>query len=441
MKINIDWNNPFANKTANADQQKKDLRNYVSPIALMPLRQDVKGWREAETEMLNSWYPHRVKVQNLYQDTRKNGHVKSCMNRRRDMTLLRKWDFVNAKGTQDSQTLSYFLDVVAGQSQNKKWFNDFLTYSWDAQAYGYSLITLGDIVEDAFPDLGLIKRWNVSPDRLNVTSLVYSLSGANFMEEPYKNWHCYIPTLNEIGTSPCGYGFLYEVALYEIFLRNLLGFNGDFVELFAQPFRTGKTNATGEDRAKFDAALRDMGSSGWMSMNPDDQIDFIETALGGTGYNGYDNFEKRLHAIIAKIILGHADAIDSIPGKLGNSGKKSPAEIAMEDKATTDGIFMSNAVNGILLPKMRTLGFNIPTDVRAVLKNDAEIMETNNEMIEQAGKLYAAGLQVDAEYMSTQTGIPMTVIQGKSPEPPKKPLAESVQNKLNDLYKVNNHTH
>jgi hypothetical protein len=67
-------------------------------------------------------------------------------------------------------------------------------------------------------------------------------------------------------------------------------------------------------------------------------------------------------------------------------------------------------------------------------------METNNSMIEQAGKLYASGLQVDADYMTKQTGIPVSLIQAATPKPTK-PLTNEVQNKLNDLYNGHKHQH
>ncbi len=430
------WLNPFSKRSINPDDVKKDLGNFIAPVQLQRIRQDVASWRDSIVESENVWYPHRVKQQKLYIDTILNAQVSACMDRRRDLTMLRKWDFVNSKGKSDDKTLSYFLDVVNGQSQMKRWFNDYVNYSWDALAYGYSLISLGDLENDTFPNLSIIKRWNISPDRLNVTNFIYSLSGAQFMEDPYKNWHCYIPTTNEIGTSPCGYGFLYKVGIYEIFLRNLLGFNGDFVELFAQPYRVGKTTKTDEkERTEFASMLQQMGSSGWAMLDPDDAIEFIETALGGTGYNGYDNFEQRLEKKISKIILGHADAIDSIPGKLGNSKEKSPAEKAMEDKQTRDGLFVMNSVNDILIPRMRALGFNIPDDVKAVLKNDSEIMELNNSIIAQAVEMTRGGLQMDMAYFTKQTGIPVS-----APAIPNKPeFKESVKNKLDKLYGKHEH--
>ena len=130
-------------------------------------------------------------------------------------------------------------------------------------------------------------------------------------------------TQNDVGTSPCGYGLFWELSILEIFLRNLLGYNGDFVELFAQPFRVGKTNKTDEtERAAFADTIRNAGSSGWALIDDiGESIELLESSLGGTGYNGYDNFEQRLEAKVSQLILGHADALKSVPGKLGSDHK------------------------------------------------------------------------------------------------------------------------
>ena len=175
-------------KSFNPEVVKKNLSNYIAPVQLQRLRQDVFSWREVLTEAENSWFPHRVKAQRLFIDTINNGHVFACMERRKDLTLLRKWEFVDKSGKVDQRTTDYFMDTVKGQSQNKEWFNKFLNISLDSIFYGYSLISLGDIENDGFPNLDVIKRWNISPDRLNVTNFTYSISGAFFLEEPYKDW-------------------------------------------------------------------------------------------------------------------------------------------------------------------------------------------------------------------------------------------------------------
>lgn len=415
----------------------KNLAGYIAPVQLQRLRQDVFSWRDVLQESENVWYPHRVKAQRLYIDTINNGHVFACMDRRKDLTLLRKWEFVNKNGEVDDKVTEMFQDVVAGKNANKDWFNKFLNYSLDSIFFGYSLITLGDIVDGEFPNVDIIKRWNVSPDRMNVTNFTYSISGAPFLEEPYADWHVYVKTYNDIGTSKSGYGLLYKVGLYEIFLRNLLGFNGDFIELFAQPYRIAKTSKTNEtERAELANAIQQMGSAGWALIDPEDEITFLETSLGGTGYKGYENLEVRLEKKISKIILGHADAIDSIAGKLGNSGGESPAEQALEDKQTKDGAFIANVINKDLIPKMRNLGFSIPDDVRAVLKNDAEIMESNNAIINQAVLMQQAGLTMEAGYFTEQTGIPVNVAA-----PISKGLTPEIKNKLERIYNKHNHNH
>jgi phage gp29-like protein len=429
--------NPFARNSVDPSVMKKDLRNVIAPVILQRVRQDVQTWRDAVVEAENAFFPHRVKAQRLFIDTINNGHVYACMERRKDLTMLRKWEFVDKDGKIDQYTTDLFTESIKGQNQNKEWFNKFISISLDALFYGYSLITLGDIINGEFPNLDIIKRWNVSPDRNNVTNFTYSISGELFLEEPYKDWHVWVTTYNEIGSSKVGFGLLYKVALYEIFLRNTLGFNGDFVELFAQPFRVGKTTKTMEsERAELAQSLQQMGSAGWALIDPEDDITFLETALGGTGFQGYDNFDQRLEKKISKLILGHADAIDSVPGKLGSGqGGKTQTDKALEDKQTKDGSFICNVVNGKLFENMRALGFAIPPETRAVLKNDAEIMELNSTIIDQAVKMHSAGLQMDSKYFTKLTGIPVSAPALPSPIG----LTPSIKNKLQKIY--NKHEH
>lgn len=408
---------------------------YQVPYQLQRIRQDALSRREAIEEAERAYFPHRVRMQQMYLNTKENGHIFACIERRKDLTRLRKWEFVNANGEVNQKVTDIFCHNVKGNSVVKEWFAKLVNYILDARFYGYSLVYLGDINNGDFDDLEVVKRWFVSPDREMLNSVLYDVNGAEFCEdENIKDWYLYVPTDNETGTSKCGYGLFYELSIYEIFARNLLGFNGDFVELFSQPFRVGKTNKTEEsERAMFAETLRDMGSSGWALLDAqDDTIEFLESSLGGNGFQGYDNFEKRLEDKISQIILGHSDAVKSIAGKLGNSNEDSPSQQALEDKQTQDGNFVSSIINGKLFEQMRNLGFDIPMDVKAVLKNDNEQMEMVDSMAKLAETLKKGGLQLDAEYFTKQTGIPVT----SAPQPaPLQKLPTSIQNKLNEIYR------
>jgi len=203
-------------------------------------------------------------------------------------------------------------------------------------------------------------------------------------------------------------GLLYIIALYEIFLRNLMGQNADFIEIFSQPFRIGKTDKTeSEERDAFEQLLAEMGSSGYALMDSEgDSIEFLESNLGDSGYKGYSDLEGRIERKLSKFILGHSDAMDSIPGQLGHTqGQDTPIYLAMLDKRSQDSNFVTNVVNEELLPKMRNLGFNIPFDCYFAFKNDTEESKTMKFLSDISAKMLLGGLQMDPTYFEEQTGI------------------------------------
>lgn len=420
--------------------ERRNLSNRISPVQLQRLRQDIGSWREAMNEAESAWFPHRIKMHRLYIDTVLNGHVTGCMERRKDLTLLRGFTLKQGKDElpEDHDLLKMF---------RREWFDLVVNYALDALAYGYSLVSLGDIVQDNFVNASLVRRWHISPDRLNVTAFTYTLSGANFLEEPYADWHIWVPTVNENGVGSCGYGYLYRVALYEIFLRNTLGFNGDFIELFAMPYRVAKTTKTEEGERKLvEEAVQSMGAAGWAVLDPLDEIEFLEAGNAGTGYTAYESMEERCQKVISKIILGHADAMDSVPGKLGSGQGEdnSPVAKALKAKQTKDGIFIERIVNEQLLPKMRNLGFRIPEGIEWKLKNDEEREAfraredaSNKVTAEIAQTMKNAGLKMDAKYFTDRTGIVAEEVEEPAPVSPEEARqVEKIKNQLNDIYSL-----
>lgn len=403
---------------------EKSLSNFPAKVSIQRIRQDIQTWRNAVTEAEQEYYPFRVKMQQLYIDTVLNGHVTACMEKRKNLTLLR-----NLKFNDNEQVEDIF---------ETQWFLDILNYCLDAIFYGYSLVALGDIINSSFPNLATCKRWYISPDRLNIASYMYNIYGANFTEEPYKNWHIWADTPSEIGQSTCGYGLLYKVGMYEILCRNLIGFNSDAAEVYGMPIRWGKTNKTEEsERAEFLSALVNMASNASVVTDMNDEIELIQNSAGATGYMIFENLEKRCEAKISKVLLGHADALDSIPGKLGAEQNGAAAK-ALEEIASKDGKYIESIINGQILPKLRELGFSIP-EGNAKFANDNELEELR-ERVDASNKVTAdialtmsqAGLKMDAKYFEERTGIPTMdapVVVAKDP------LSNKVQNKLNEIYR------
>ncbi len=425
------------NENAPAKRSIKNASSYIYKQQLARIKQDIYAWRNAINEIEQPWFPQRVKIQQLYQDTVLNGHVHSCMEKRKRLTLLKEFGFFGADKKENEQLTELF---------KRKWFYNFMNYVLDAQAYGYSLVGLGEIENDKFPKLIVVPRASVSPERLQIQHFLGSITGLKFLDPSTVDddgisvidWTAWIDTPSESGVNRCGNGYLYKVGLYEIFCRNVLGYNGDFVELYSQPYRVGKTDKTeGPERDALETALRDMGSSGYAIIDPIDEIEFLETALGGTGYKGYESLEKRCEEKISKVILGHASAIDTTPGKLGNP---EDVEKAMEEVQLVDNRFFAEYMNETMLDKFRVLGFNIPFGTTFVFKNDKEKQEhataeneANAEVAGIAKTMKEAGMEMDEAYFVERTGIKFKKIV--EPIPTKNDFSPSLKEKIKNLYK------
>ena len=406
----------------------KNLNSFTSKTGLNRIRQDVSTWRDAMREAEAGQFPHRVKMQRLFVDTVLNGHVSACIEKRKNLTLLRDIEVYNPDESENEELEALF---------ETEWFRQFMSYALDAIFYGYTLVSLGDIINGQYSKIDVIKRWYISPDRQNVTIHQYNLSGYDFLKPPYDLWHVWCTTPSENGMSNVGYGLLYKVAVYEIINRAMLGFNADAAELYGQPIRVGTTTKTDEgERAEFASMLSQMGSSGWIVKDQLDSIEILQNTMGSTGFNIYADLEKRNEAKISKIILGHADALDSTPGKLG-SDANGAAITALREIQTNDGKYIENIVNGLLIPKMRQVGFAIPEGVYFKFEDneDQEAMELaeldkQKKLADITQVLKNSGYSVDPVWLAEELEIPLV----KAAPITAPTFTQEVQNALNKLY-------
>ena len=155
----------------NTPEKANNLSNQIIPIRLQRIMQDTLTWKDAQEEAERAYFPFRVKIQQMFIDTVQDGHVKACKERRTDLTLLRDWQIVDKNGVENE---------LVKEILNKEWFMRFIKHSLDAIFYGYTLIELGDIKNNEFPELKVVKRWNVSPDRFVISNVTYNPIGTNF---------------------------------------------------------------------------------------------------------------------------------------------------------------------------------------------------------------------------------------------------------------------
>lgn len=400
-----------------------NLNNSFLPVPPSREREDPKSWRNAIMEAERSVLPFRCKMQEIFRDTALNPHVAACVTKRKNLTLLRKFALTDKEGNINEEWTEYL---------DKSWFRSFLSYAIDSIFYGYSLISLGDIVENELINLTIVRRDNISPERKHVTAAPYLPTGLSWEEEPYNEWHIWIPTPTVDGTTSCGLGLFYSVALIEIFIRNMNSDNANFLELFGNPYRalyldTTINNET--ERAAAEAALRNQGALGYGIFNKEDKLELL-SGTSNNGWRAYGETGIRWEKEISKVLLGHEDAMSSTPGKLGGGqsqgGDHSPIKDSLLEIQTSDENFITPIINHELITRLRYHGIEIPEDLTFKFLNNEEeeqIAKSKGELNLQysqiARNLAGSGLTIDPKWWEEHTGIGLSnpeVVNEKEPD-------------------------
>lgn len=420
-------------------------------IPLQRIVQTIGNWKTSIDEA-EYYIPHRVKMQQLYNTLIDEPHVAAAMSRRFDLTLLRDFE-VFCGNDRETEIWTEYL-------KNASWFNDYQRMGLTALARGYSLVSLGNIVSNesminALPEIKMLEHSQISPDRLNFVPVVYQTIGVNFTEPPYREWHVWFTTTPEIGNGACGYGFLNKCAMPAILLRANLTDNANYNEKFGMPVVWGKTSkddtAQSTDRTDFFNQLRSMGSASTFVTDLTDELEFLESK-SGQGYKTYADLETRCQKLISKVILGHADVLDSIPKRSGSAEGNSqtpttPVAAALADIQGKDGKYMT-PYNNQLIRLLRFHGVPLPKSATFRYKNDDEEEQADLRRYERiqsfatiAKTAKDAGIQISPEVFETETGLKCEAIEIPKPTLPKQTetLSKEVKNKLELLYKIHKH--
>jgi len=437
---------------------------YPIPLQIERIHQDIASWRYGIKEAENAYFPHRVRMQQLFVDTVIEGHIWACMQKLIDLAVQKEYKV----GSQNNEGNWIINEEATKIFHSKKWFRELLIEIVNAKFYGYSLIQLGDLEikgkDYNFKNLMPLKRWNVSPDRYQYVQIPYQTTGLQFFDESikdengeaYSDWLCYIPTPSENGSSVCGYGLLYKVAMYGIILRNNLAHNTDYNQLFTAPFRWAKTNLEfdSEEYKRLESAMSNMGSMGYLITTPQEELEFLN-GNAGTGHQSYADLESRCEKKISKLFLGHANGLDAQKQALSSGGANAnvlnsdatPEGKALLEVEKSQNDFVLSVLNEIVYPKLRKLGFPLPENEMFYLQNDAEDYEMrlkkdaeNRGVAEIAQTMKNAGLQMSAEYFSERTNIPAEKVEIPS-SPFDSTFKKSFQDKFNKIHALYKHKH
>ena len=415
LKEDLDATPAYMRAFGGSENVEENLNVFRAPIDIPRMKQDMANWRLGVSEAERQIIPYRYIMQQMYLDTALDTQIQSAWETRLGLSLLKHFKVTDKEGNELEDWTDYF---------ERDWFDTFITHALNAILYGYSLISLGSIVDNEFQNIVVVRRGNINPDSYLVTPVPRTTNGIDFRTEPYCNNHIWVPTINPHAQSNCGYGLFYLLTPLAIRLKNNLTYNCDYNQKFGMPFRFMTTPEKNEvEKAKKVAYLENMGDSGWMLADEKDTLEFI-TGGNGSGHDAFPDLEKRLHQDVNKMLLGHADAIDSagksahMNGSSGISGN--PQEKALDRISTSDGAFLKAIIEKDLFRIIRYHGIKandmeLPKDARFEWDNDKEKAEEdtyrNEENIKIAtfiSTLANAGFIADPKWIEEVTGVKLS---------------------------------
>ena len=317
-------------------------------------RQTITDWRCALEQWEDTEDSDRQDLLDIYHDAVLDCHVISVMNTRINKTSNKDFKIVDKNKK---------VDEEATRLLKSKWFKDFVKSALSAKFWGFTLIQMGDIKDSKFQKAKPVNRYHVQPEKHLVSYQANGNKGIDYTETPNSYWM--IPAGDEME-----FGLLASVSLMYLYKKWTLNALNEFLEIYGQPIRLGKTDINdGETYNHMVEMIRDMGANAWAVLDRQDEIEMVEGIKGINGQTPHEFFNRFCDEQISKAVLGQTMTTD-------NGSSQSQATVhegVLNDIIKDDSLDIEFLVNDNLLPNMRTLGFPIAED-RYFMYNDDEVI-------------------------------------------------------------------
>ncbi len=346
---------------------------------------DVRSWRTAHALALNPENPNRAELYNVYRDALLDDHLISVIQVRLEKLLKNDFEIVDiATGEVDNE---------ATELLKKRWFWQFLTFGWNANLFGYTLIQFGDLIETPegfrFKDVEEVDRRFLKPEfGVYVKDPNDEVdSGFSYRKGSVSKW------LIEVG-SPTDLGLLLEATPLTISKKYMGIFWDEFAEMFAAPMRVGKVDSNNPgERTKMANMLANMGRNAWAMIDQSSEIEIVETNKKDA-FQVYDKRIERAEKGMSKRVLGSTMIVDD-----GSSHSQAGvhAEVT-DDIVSADKRELMFTINEDLIPFLISHGY--PLEGKKFKWDDQERLSLKDQA--EIDKWLVDIFDIEAEYFKTK---------------------------------------
>jgi SPP1 gp7 family putative phage head morphogenesis protein len=383
--------------TKRPNTELKKITNFVQ-ATIQRTSLEIKTFRDALKMAENKQAPYRHRLLNIYHDLEMDTHFSAVWDQRKARSLNKPAMIVGSKDGKE-------IRDKTGQL-NAPWFRDALDAFLESKKWGFSLMKLKDTSIGAygyqFDGIELIDRFNVVPERGIITSFPGTLTGTSYRNELYKDW------IIQAGKD-CDLGILAKAAPFIIWKRNALTAYADYLELFGQPIRVGRTDVRDEFmRGNMENMLSNMGRKAWGVFDTEDILEMVESKNSGQGGKVFEDFARYCDEQISKLVLGGTMTVDSMGGNYkGDIHDSNADEITDNDRKDLEAF-----VNFELIPRMNNLGFDFKGVYWRYDYNEYLSLKDKWEI--DKGILESGRFKIPAHYIIEQYGTPVEEIEPNS---------------------------
>ena len=417
-----DINHRYTQAIQNIDKSQPGSTKIIERIIFrqqIRQREDIGDWRNALRLAESVTNPDRTNLIRIYKDVDLDGHITGIMGAIKNKIKAKPFMIVDSNGEIDEKNTALF---------ETEWFFKFLDFIVEAPFWGFTLVQLGNIKDDGFPEIEQVPREYVVPEReivkkdLFIGSVKGNRQNAFFYNaSPLKDWFIFIGDKKNMGT-------FNKATPHALSKKNLFAEMWEYAELFGVPIRKGHTDIKdNERRQQMETMLEKMGSAAWGVFDKDDVIEFIESKRGDA-----------TKTFIQPIKLSNEEISKAFAGQVATFDEKSFVGSAeVQERIFNELIiaFMRNAgfiINNQLIPRMvkhRMIPFGVG------YKWKAEELLSINDRSKIITDLTKAGYEFAPDTVTDEVGIK---VEGFSaPAGPITPTSKitTIMNEVDELYK------
>ena len=318
--------------------------------------------------------PNRNYLYLTYKDVLLDNHLLACMNLRKNKVVGCEHYVYNQDGSVNETITELFT---------ASWFDNFLTYCMDAKFWGNSLIY---ILTNNEIEVNLVDRNYVIPETQTIRTNQFSNNG-----ESYTNYSNIIDINNE--NDNYNLGLLLSVSPLAIIKKNSFQGWDQFNQRVGSSIRVGTTAGNDLNRvSKLKNALQNIGKTGVVIKDINDQIEFIESSMSNV--DTYKAIVEIINKEISKALVGATEIIDD-----GGSYSQSLVHNMQFNLITKQDLkWIENIINNKLMPILGYTDLNFKFDNYESLTK-AEQFKMDIELL----KYY----EIDPLYFETTYRVPV----------------------------------